>query len=67
MKEFHVETKLFVVVQLPDDATEDDAEDAVADWLQDSCPFEEMEINPMDVSLCTADEEIRRMHNYKHN
>ena len=67
MKEFHVETTVFVVVQLPDDATEEDAEEAVTDWLVESCPFEEMELDPMQVSPCTADEEIRRMHNAKNN
>jgi hypothetical protein len=67
VKEFHVETTVLVVVQLPDDATEEDAEQAVTNWLVESCPFDEMELDPMDVSRCTADEELRQMHSAKNN
>ena len=61
MKEFHVTTEVFVVVQLDDDATAKDAERAVAEWLSESCPFPEMESDPMNVSPCMAAEEHARM------
>jgi hypothetical protein len=61
MKEFHVTTEVFVVVQVDDDATPEDAERAVAEWLSESCPFPEMEVNPVNVSRCTADDEHARM------
>lgn len=67
MKEYHVAVEVFVVVQLSDDSTPDDAENAVTDWLTETCPFEEMEMETIDVSPCTADQELARMRNVQNN
>ena len=67
MKEYHVEAQVFVVVQVQDDVSEEEATAAVERWLSDTCPFEEMEVDSIEVGPCTADEELRRMHNAPNN
>ena len=67
MKEYHAVVQIFVVVQVSDEATPADVDNAVDEWLSETCPFEEMEIDYVDVSFCTAEEEIARMRNAPNN
>jgi hypothetical protein len=67
MREYHVVAQVFVVAQVEDDATEEEATAAVEAWLSETCPFEELEVGAIEATPCTADEELRRMHNAPNN
>ena len=67
MREYHVVAQVFVVVQVEDGASEEAATEAVEDWLAESCPFEEMEVDTIEATLCTADVDLRRMQNAPNN
>jgi hypothetical protein len=67
VKEYHVVVQVFVVVPVDDAAGEEQATQAVEDWLSETCPFDELEVDSIEATACTADEELRRMHNAPNN
>ena len=67
MREYHVVAQVFVVVQVEDGASEEGAAATVEEWLAETCPFEEMEVDTVEATLCTADVDLRRMQNAPNN